>query len=130
MRLERQQFGEVRETDQEKWEKVDLLSARVQSVNAGEWVVERAESDEAHHVQLAEFAGEPWGTCSCKGYQHHAGPCSHLCAIWRAWLKDMIEVPPARVNAVEAEVTGRQQQLADHFAEPEVAADGGAFHVE
>lgn len=127
MRFERLLFSELRETNPDRFEKADLAATSILEDEPGRFAVQRGESENTHVVALVTAYGEPWGRCSCDGYEHHDGPCSHLCAVWRAEQTDLVDIPPLDPTAIEGDVRGRQQCLADRAAEPDqrARADGG-----
>ena len=130
--MDRLNFSQLQETNEERYLKVDLLEASVVDVDDDpeRFVVRREPGADSHVVELIEAYGEPWGSCSCDGYQYHAGPCSHLAAIWRAQLEELLEIPTARPTAIRVETHDAQQELADAVdgdagVTNEVATDGG-----
>jgi hypothetical protein len=124
--MDRLDFGTLRETNEERYEKVDLLEASiVDDDNPERYVVRREAGSEAHVVEIVEAYGEPWGRCSCDGYKYHSGPCSHLSGVWRAELAGMLEIPTARPTGIHVDVHESQQELADAVDGQTVATDGG-----
>lgn len=125
--LDRLEFDQLRETHPERYHRAGLASTSIVEEENGRFVVQRAESEDAHIVRLVDALGHPWGKCGCPGYKYDDGPCSHLCAVWRASLEGIVELPDARVTAVDVDVLNADQELADFAAEPEeqARADGG-----
>ena len=57
-----------------------------------EFVVRLTDSDDGHTARVAREGGEYVGKCSCKGFEYHDGPCSHLAAVRIADHRDAIEI--------------------------------------
>lgn len=125
--LERLEFSRVLDTHPDRYDKVNLAGDRIASLDGPQFAVDRAESDEGHVCELVEAFGHAWGSCDCDGYQYNAGPCSHLCGVWRAEHRGLVEIPTANPTAISAEVRDGQQELADQVAEADArtATDGG-----
>lgn len=129
--MDRLNFSQLRETNEERYLKVDLLEASVVDVDDDpeRFVVRREPGADSHVVEIVLAYDEPWGRCSCDGYQFHDGPCSHLSAVWRAHLEDMVDLLEARPTAISVDVRDEQQELADAVDAGRVtnalATDGG-----
>lgn len=123
--LERLSFSEIRDAYPDRFQKVDLAASRIECLDGPQFAVERNDSDEGHAVELVETLSHYWGTCTCDGFGWNDGPCSHLCALKRADAKGLISIPTGEPEAISVEVRDRQQEIADHAAEPDIAADGG-----
>lgn len=124
--VDRLNFSQVRDAYPDRYEKVDLAADKIVSDDGARFVVQRDGGD-GHVCQLVESLSHVWGTCSCDGYQYNDGPCSHLCGIWRAESAGLVEIPTGKAESISVEVRDRQQELADHAAEPDqpARADGG-----
>lgn len=134
MKFENLLFSEVRDQHPDRYEKADLAETSIVEHDVpGQFIVSRNPSADSHVAALVHAVGEYWGSCSCKGYEHHEGPCSHLCAIVRAEHREIVRVPKAHVMAIEPAVLedDREVDLADEddgAADADVAeamADGG-----
>lgn len=124
-KLDRQDFKQVEQTHPDRYNRLDLLGAQVFRDEPGKYIIQATDSDTSHVTQLVKAVSHPWGHCTCDGYQYNDGPCSHLCAVWRAHLKNYIELDHARVNTIQCDVVNRQQEIADHVDNRETATDGG-----
>ncbi|WP_049919843.1 hypothetical protein [Haloarcula vallismortis] len=125
--LKRLEFSRVLDAHSDRYDKVDLAADRIKSLGGGQFAVERTEGDQGHVVELVEAVGHAWGQCDCDGFKYNDGPCSHLCGVWRAEHRGLVEIPRAKPEAISVEVRDGQQEIADHAAEPDVraATDGG-----
>jgi hypothetical protein len=121
-------FDELRAQHPDRYEKADLAAASVKDDGLGCWIVQRGPSDKSHVVELVETAGHPVGSCSCEGYSFHELPCSHLAAVWRMELADLLDIPRARLRSADVEVPGEDQELStavDRATGTEPLPDGG-----
>jgi hypothetical protein len=121
-------FSELKAENPDRYEKASLAGTAVVDQGAGRFIVQRDGAEESHIVRLLETAGHPVGKCSCDGYEYHDGPCSHLAAVWRMQLADLLELPGARLRSVDVEVPGEDRELSDavdRATRPEARADGG-----
>lgn len=125
--LDRLEFAAIRDAYPDRYEKVSLAAAQIVDDDGPRYVVKRPESDDAHICELVTSLAHAWGTCGCEGYKFNDGPCSHLCAVWRAEQNDLVEIPSATPTAISVEIHDDQTELAQHSAEPEQrpVADGG-----
>lgn len=112
MQCEPLRFEEVRETHPDRYRKGSLLDD-VDRTDDG-FVVSREDSESGHHCLLALVGGEPFGYCSCKGYKHHDGPCSHLCLLWRGYANEMLDLPPIRLGSISLEVLDPDEERAQN----------------
>lgn len=118
-------FSEIRETHPDRWDKADLAETSISSLESpGEWVVQRSPDDDSHVVELVRAFSQAWGHCSCDGFQFHDGPCSHLCAVWRAFQRDLVDVPRAQVRTIEP-VVGQQTLEPTDDDVKQAVTDGG-----
>jgi len=117
--LDRLAFDQVRDAYPERFEKVSLAAAQIVDDDGSHYVVKRPGSDDAHICELVTAMSHAWGKCGCDGYQYNDGPCSHLCAIWRAEQTGLVEIPSAKPTAISVEVHDDQTELAQHSAEPD-----------
>lgn len=122
--MDRLDFGALQQTNEERYLKVDLLEASIVDVDDApeRYAVRRDPDADTHVVEIVLAYDEPWGRCSCDGYQFHGGPCSHLSAVWRAHLEGMVDLLEARPTAISVDVRDEQQELAD-------AVDGGVTNA-
>lgn len=129
MKGDRLRFEELRETHPDRYSKADLAATSIIEDDPGRFAVQRGGSEDTHVAALVTALGETWGRCTCDGYEHHDGPCSHLCAVWRAESEGLVDVPALDPTTIEGDIHGKQQRLADRAAEPDarVRADGGEF---
>jgi hypothetical protein len=122
-------FNELRDTNPEKYQKVCLAASSIREIQPGKWSVKRDGATDAHAVELVtdDALGLLFGSCTCKGFKFHDGPCSHLSAVYRARDAQLVTLPRARVTSARVELVDRQQELADSLDAPavEYATDGG-----
>lgn len=122
---EHQSFSDVAQNNPDRFEKADLAETSISILDDGEFVVQRSPDEDSHRCELVLAFGQPWGSCSCDGYQYHDGPCSHLCAIWRAYQMDLTEVPGARVERIKPAVGQQPLPEATDDDVHRVVPDGG-----
>ena len=130
MMLDRLSFDQKRHQNPELYEKADLAATSIKTRKRGEYVVQRGESDTAHPCSLVIAADEAYGHCSCDGFGYNSGPCSHLCAVWRAHHAGILQLPTGRIQTVTVELTDRDEERADQQEQLDqpVAPDGGGRH--
>lgn len=123
--LERLSFSEIRDTEPDRFQRVDLAAGRIVSDDGPRFVVSRNGSDSSHVVSLVDALGHYWGSCSCDGFQKwNSGPCSHLCAVFRAENEGLVEIETGRVESVSVEVLNADLERSDSDVEQRKIADG------
>lgn len=120
-------FSEVRDTNEERYTKADLAASQLVNNGGGQFIVRRDGADDGHVCHLVESCGQAWGDCGCDGYEYNDGPCSHLCALWRASHEGLVEIPRGRIVRASVEIIDADVERAQTAAEPEkrIRADGG-----
>ena len=120
MNVDRLEFAPIQEAYPERWDKCDLAQMSITETEPGEYCVQREPNSDAHVAHLAIVLHEPYGKCSCDGYEYHDGPCSHLCGLWRAHQAELIQIPRGRPQAVTVDVVDAEEEQAQ-----QAIADGG-----
>lgn len=128
MHVERLQFDNVRQAYPERWEKARPGNQWVNphDRDPGRYICRRQGSDEWHQCTLVTLAAEYFGRCDCSGFEHHSGPCSHLCAVYRI-ISDDTDVYQPRIVEADVELRSPAEERAQNAAEPDLraATDGG-----
>lgn len=82
--LERLNFSQVRDAYPDRWERGQPGNAFVKEHNEQPGIYKvRIIDGQWHDCSLVVGLSHYWGTCDCKGFEHHTGPCAHLVAIRR-----------------------------------------------
>lgn len=126
MLVERLDFNQVEQAYPDRWRKARPGNQFVNphDDDPGRYIVRRQGSDEWHEITLVSVDDSLFGRCDCDGFEHHDGPCSHLCAVFRIVQPEAIYSPP--VTAADVDLRTPDEQRAQTAAEPDVAAtDGG-----
>jgi len=124
--LNRLTFSEIREEHLDRYHKADLAATSMIETEPGEFIVSRGESDRSHLCTLVLAAREAYGHCTCDGYTYNSGPCSHLCALWRARSYGLIELPNGRIERIEVSIPPLESDPTEAKRQSEYAApDGG-----
>lgn len=121
-------FSQARDAYPERYDKADLAASQLVDQGSGMFVVKRDGADAGHVCHLIESCGQAWGRCECDGYNYNDGPCSHLCALWRASHEGLITIPGGRIVRASVEIVDVDEERAQTDAEPEqqpLRADGG-----
>jgi hypothetical protein len=106
-------FHAKREAGSDSWDRADPRSALLERQRWDTWLV-TLRGGEAHEVRLRRESGAYVGRCDCAGFEHHDGPCAHLCTVRKA---AVVEVPDVR---------GRPVRVLDPDAErAQAMPDGG-----
>jgi hypothetical protein len=114
--LDFQAEAEARSTS---WERADPDHALIERRSWNEWAVLLPDGEEAHVCRLERDHGTYVGGCDCPGYEHHDGPCAHLCTLRKAEFAHDRDVEGRRVRVLDA-----NEERAQGTVEC-VRADGG-----
>ena len=107
------------------WERADPEAALVETTAWNRWRVMLPPSTTPHDVHLERENGAYVGRCDCPGFEHHDGPCAHLCTVRKADFGHYDDLSGRRIR-----IRSAGEERADHYAEPEetddrLRADGG-----
>jgi hypothetical protein len=117
MELDRLNYRTVQDAYPDRWQRGDPAAASIiNGDDTAEWLVQHPDSDDRHCCYLARDEGGHAGGCSCKGYQHHDGPCSHLIALRRAADTNLITLPRIEVHRVIGDVRAPDEERAEAVA--------------
>ncbi|WP_435119065.1 SWIM zinc finger family protein [Halolamina sp. C58] len=114
---ERLDFDEIAGTEETSWARADPKAALIESTGRYGFRVTLPDGD-GHLVAVAIEDGEYVGTCDCKAWEYHDGPCAHLCAVRKA---AFLGVTDARDEPVSIP----RLDLDAHETDECAAADGG-----
>jgi len=113
-------FERIAGTESTSWQRADPEAALIESTGRYGFRVTLPGGD-AHLVAAAVDDSQHVGTCDCRGFEHHDGPCAHLCVVRKAAF--------AGVEGVDDEpVTIPCVDLDAHETDERAVADGG--HVD
>lgn len=90
-------FDQVKEDYPDRVDGADCSSATVKpGEHFGEYVVQRENgSGNVHKPVIARDGGHFYGRCTCKGWKHHEGPCSHLIILRKLAVTNDVVIPNA-----------------------------------
>ena len=101
------------------WQRADPGRALIERRSWNEWAVLLPDGEEAHDCQLERDHGAYVGACDCPGYEHHGGPCAHLCTLRQAEFGHDRDVKGRRVRVLDADEERAQTSV------ERIRADGG-----
>lgn len=108
-------FRAERDSQSRSWERADPGSALIERFGRFGYKV-MLPGGSVHYVALARDDDAWIGRCDCRGFEHHAGPCAHLCTLRKGAFIDEVTVES---------VAGLDDEHAAAQATGEVFADGG-----
>lgn len=90
-------FETVKDEYPDRVEGADCSAATVKPGEYfGEYVVQRENgSGNVHKPVMARSNGRYYGDCTCKGWKHHEGPCSHLIILRKLAVTNDVQIPGA-----------------------------------
>lgn len=90
-------FEQVKDDYPDRVEGADCSSATVKpGEHFGEYAVKRENgSGSVHKPVIARDGGHFYGRCTCKGWKHHDGPCSHLIILRKLAVTNDVVIPQA-----------------------------------
>lgn len=125
MMLDYLDFHEVEAQHPQRYEKIDLLQASITPDETG-FIVKREPGDcDAHVCQLVIVDEQPFGDCGCQWFNYNDTPCAHLCALWRAYQREWLDLPRGRPAKVDVTIIDDEQARADANDTLPIASDGG-----
>ncbi|WP_277555016.1 SWIM zinc finger family protein [Halobaculum limi] len=77
-------FEALAGSDATSWDRADPQGALIESVSRYSYRVTLPDGEDAHLVAIANDDGQHVGTCDCKAFEYHNGPCAHLCTVRQA----------------------------------------------
>jgi len=104
-------------TDETSWQRADPEAALIESTGRYGYRVVLPDGD-AHLVAVAIDEGQHVGTCDCKAWEHHDGPCAHLCVVRKAAFAGVTDArgEPVQIPRIDLDA---------HEAGDRAVADGG-----
>jgi len=114
---ERLDFDALAGSEETSWSRADPEAALIESTGRYGFRV-TLPGGEGHLVAVAIDDGEYVGTCDCKAWEYHDGPCAHLCVVRKA---AFLGVSDARDEPVSIP----RLDLDAHEADERAVADGG-----
>lgn len=93
--LERLDFEMVKDEYPDRVESADCSAATVKPGDfMGEYLVQRGNgSGNVHKPVIGRDGGKYYGECTCKGWKHHEGACSHLIILRKLAVTNDVVVP-------------------------------------
>ncbi|QLG27710.1 SWIM zinc finger family protein [Halorarum halophilum] len=114
-------FDALAGTDTTSWRRADPQRALIESVGRYGYRVALQDGADVHIVAVALDDDEHVGTCDCRGFEYHDGPCAHLCTVRKAAFIDAKDTHGDSVRIRRIDL--------DNVHDPERAAtDGG--HID
>lgn len=81
------------------WARAEANGIIVKPYKGRHFVVRLTDSESGHVCSLSRDGdGEYRGYCSCRGYQYHDGPCTHLWALRIAERDNAVDLPEEPVG--------------------------------
>lgn len=115
-------FAAEREAETTSWVRADPTVALIERWGRYGYLI-TLPGGSAHFAAIGRRSdGTYVGWCKCKGFQHHDGPCAHLCTLYKAdtvGVEAVNERPVTVEHAVEAE----QEDVAEEHAEAQRSGD-------
>ena len=112
-------FDAEAEARSTSWERADPDRALIERRSWNEWSVLLPDGEKAHICRLERDHGAYVGACDCPGYEHHDGPCAHLCTLRKAEFGHDRDVEGRRVRVLDADEERAQGAV------ERIRADGG-----
>jgi len=114
---ERLDFDALAGSEETSWSRADPEAALIESTGRYGFRV-TLPGGEGHLVAVAVEDGEYVGTCDCKAWEYHDGPCAHLCVVRKAAFAGVSD-------ARDEPVAIPRLDLDAHETDERAVADGG-----
>jgi len=111
-------FETLAGTDATSWDRADPQGALIESMSRYSYRVTLPDGEESHLVAVAIEDGQHVGTCDCKAFEYHEGPCAHLCTVRQAAFIGERDTRGVRVRI-------HRVDLETHTGDERAATDGG-----
>lgn len=111
-------FGCLTGSEATSWLRANPQQALIEPVGRYGYLVTLRDGAETHRTAVALDSGTHVGTCDCRGFQYHEGPCAHLCTVRKAAFIGETDTNGDRVRIRQVDID------ADHAPEQR-ATEGG-----